>query len=285
MGISVEIKRVLGAFTLDVAWEMGDELAVLFGYSGSGKSLTLRAIAGLLTPDAGKITLRGTTLYSRDRDLPPQERSVGYVFQDLALFPHMTVEENILYGGHGVEGMERRESCKRLVSRFRLSGLEQRRPGDISGGQRQRVAFARALIRRPAVLLLDEPFSALDAPLRSEMRELLRDLQRELMIPVVLVTHDREEALGLADRLIIYAGGRVEQTGAPRDVLAMPKTELVVQLLMHDRELLPSRLFSANLSAIPRIAQDHRDGQSAAHHLPATVVERPGERDRGGHWS
>jgi molybdate transport system ATP-binding protein len=245
MGLFVEIKRVLGPFTLDVAWETGDELAVLFGYSGSGKSLTMRAIAGLLTPDAGNITLRGTTLYSRDRNLPPQRRSVGFVFQDLALFPHMTVEENILYGGHGVEASERHERCKHLVSRFRLSGLEGRRPGDISGGQRQRVAFARALIRRPEALLLDEPFSALDAPLRAEMRELLRDVQRELMIPVVLVTHDREEALGLADRLIIYAGGRVEQTGTPREVLAMPKTELVEQLLVYDRELLPSRLFAA----------------------------------------
>jgi molybdate transport system ATP-binding protein len=263
MGLFVEIKRVLGAFTLDVAWETGDELAVLFGYSGSGKSLTLRAIAGLLTPDAGKITLRGTTLYSRDRNLPPQRRSVGFVFQDLALFPHMTVEENILYGGHGVEATERRERCKHLVSRVRLSGLERRRPGDISGGQRQRVAFARALIRRPEVLLLDEPFSALDAPLRAEMRELLRDVQRELMIPVVLVTHDREEALGLADRLIIYAGGRVEQMGTPQDVFAMPKTELVEQLLVHDRELLPSRLFTANRHVL--IDAPERPGFAAGH--------------------
>ncbi|NTW60935.1 MAG: ABC transporter ATP-binding protein [Nitrospirae bacterium] len=244
MGIAVEIKRVMGTFTLDVSWDAGNELAVLFGYSGSGKSLTLRAIAGLMKPDSGTITLSGTKLYDRDRNLPPQERSVGFVFQDLALFPHMTVEENILYGGHGVEAKERRERCSRLVSRFRLSGLERRRPGDISGGQRQRVAFARALMRRPGALLLDEPFSSLDAPLRAEMRELLRDVQRELMIPVVLVTHDREEALGLADRLIIYAGGRVEQTGTPREVLTMPKTELVEQLLVYDRELLPSRLFT-----------------------------------------
>jgi molybdate transport system ATP-binding protein len=256
MGISVDIKRVLGAFTLDVAWETGDELAVLFGYSGSGKSLTLRAIAGLLTPDAGKITLRGTTLYGRDRNLPPQRRSVGFVFQDLALFPHMTVEENILYGGHGVEATERRERCERLVRRFRLSGLERRRPGDISGGQRQRVAFARALIRRPEVLLLDEPFSALDAPLRAEMRELLRDVQRELMIPVVLVTHDREEALGLADQLIIYAGGRVEQTGTPEEVFEQPATKMVSQLLGHDGVVRPlASVSKARTAAAVRVRQ------------------------------
>ena len=158
----------------------------------------------------------------------------------------MSVEENILYGGHGIEVAERRRRCKDLVSRFRLPGLEKRLPGDISGGQRQRVAFARALIRRPEVLLLDEPFSALDAPLRAEMRELLRDVQLEFNIPVVLVTHDREEALYLADRLIIYAGGRVEQCGTPQEVLKQPATTLVEQLLLHDRGHLPPHGFIAN---------------------------------------
>lgn len=239
MGISLEITKALGAFTLDVAWEIGDELAVLFGRSGSGKSLTLRMIAGLATPDAGTISVQGRTLFrgAERLDLPPQQRSVGYVFQDLALFPHMTVEENILYGGHGIEKQERRDRCNDLVGRFRLSGYERRRPGELSGGQRQRVAIARALIRSPDALLLDEPFSALDAPLRTELRKLLRGLQRELQIPVVMVTHDLEEALELADRMIVYANGRVEQEGVPNRVIAAPRSEQVAQLVLCNRTM------------------------------------------------
>lgn len=231
MGLAVRVSKKLGSFSLDVSWEIGNELGVLFGYSGSGKSITLRAIAGLLTPDKGEVTLHGRTLFGPGVDLAPRQRSMGYVFQDLALFPHMTVEENILSGGHGIERAELRERGNDIVRRFRLSGLERRLPADISGGQRQRVAFARALIRRPDVLLLDEPFSALDVPLRAGMGDLLRDMQRELQIPVVLVTHDRGEALGLADRLIIYAGGRVQQAGVPGDLLESPANDEVSGLV------------------------------------------------------
>jgi molybdate transport system ATP-binding protein len=247
MGLTVRVKKKLGAFTLDAAWATGNELAVLFGYSGAGKSLTLQMIAGLIRPDEGAIGLNERSLFDSAKQINriPQERSVGYVFQDLALFPHMSVEENILYGGHGIEQVDRRERVRMMIERFRLGGLEKKYPSEISGGQKQRVAFARALIRRLGVLLLDEPFSALDAPLRAEMRELLRDVQRELMIPVVLVTHDREEALDLADRLIIYAGGGVEQCGTPQEVLKQPATKLVEQLLVHDRGLLRSRPFVA----------------------------------------
>ncbi len=239
MGLSVGVKKAFGAFTLDVSWNIGSELAVLFGYSGAGKSLTLQMVAGLVRPDAGSIVLNGRPLFdsSARLDLAPQQRSFGYVFQDLALFPHMTVEENILFGGHGIGQEERRERVNMMISRFRLGGLEKKCPSEISGGQKQRVAVARALIRYPDALLLDEPFSALDAPLRGDMRELLRDVQREFMIPVVLVTHDREEALGLADRLIVYSGGGVEQCGAPQEVLERPATELVARLLGPDRLL------------------------------------------------
>lgn len=246
MGLSVRVKKKLGAFTLDAAWAIGNELAVLFGYSGAGKSLTLQMIAGLIRPDEGAIGLNDRSLFDSAKQINriPQERSVGYVFQDLALFPHMSVEENILYGGHGIEQVERRERVRMMIERFRLGGLEKKYPSEISGGQKQRVAFARALIRRPDVLLLDEPFSALDAPLRAEMRELLREVQRDLMIPVVLVTHDREEALDLAVQLIVYAGGGVEQSGSPQEVLERPATDLVSQLLVHGR-LLRSRSFVA----------------------------------------
>jgi len=237
MGLSVRVTRTFGPFSLDAAWAIGNELAVLFGYSGAGKSLTLQMIAGLERPAAGSIILNERPLFdSATRiDLAPQQRSFGYVFQDLALFPHMTVEKNILYGGHGIDTEQRRERCADLIARFRLSGLTRRFPRELSGGQRQRVALARALIRQPGALLLDEPFSALDAPLRAEMGELLREVQRDLQIPVVLVTHDRGEAVALGDRMIVYAGGRVRQIGTPGEVLAFPASDEVADLVRQVR--------------------------------------------------
>jgi molybdate transport system ATP-binding protein len=208
--LSVTLHAQLPGFRLDVAWEIGAQLAVLFGPSGAGKSLTLRMIAGLSQPDAGCVIAGGKLLLDTQRavNLRPQQRSVGYVFQDLALFPHMTVHENILYGGHGLPREERVARAERFIDRFGLAGLRQRRPGEISGGQRQRVAFARALLRRPAVLLLDEPFSALDARLRRDMGALLREVQREFALPTVLVTHDADEGARLADTVIVCEDGR-----------------------------------------------------------------------------
>jgi molybdate transport system ATP-binding protein len=223
-GLAVTLRAHLPGFELDVFWEIGAELAVLFGPSGAGKSLTLRMIAGLAQPDAGRVAAGDHLLLDTTRAvcLPPQQRSIGYVFQDLALFPHMTVIENVLYGGHGLEREEREASAQRLIRRFGLVGLQRRRPGEISGGQKQRVAFARALLRRPSVLLLDEPFSALDATLRRDMGELLREVQREMKLPAVLVTHDAAEATALADTVIVYGGGRVMRQGTPRKVLMCP---------------------------------------------------------------
>jgi molybdate transport system ATP-binding protein len=221
-GLAVALRAGLPGFGLDVSWEIGGELAVLFGPSGAGKSLTLRMISGLASPDAGRIVAGGCVVLDTARGvhLPPQRRSVGYVFQDLALFPHMTVLQNVLYGGHGLERDERAARAEEFIRRFGLAGLEKRRPAEISGGQRQRVAFARALVRRPSVLLLDEAFSALDTPLRRDLGGLLRDLQRELRLPTVLVTHDADEAAALADTVIVYAGGRSIRQGTPREMLA-----------------------------------------------------------------
>ncbi|HEY5999124.1 MAG TPA: ATP-binding cassette domain-containing protein [bacterium] len=217
-GLTVSLRARLDGFALAVDWSIGDELAVLFGPSGSGKSLTLRMIAGLARPEAGRIAAGGRVLLDTATgvDLRPQERSVGFVFQDLALFPHMSVLENVQYGGHGLPAAERVERAGALIGRFGLAGLERRRPAEISGGQRQRVALARALVRRPQLLLLDEPFSALDLALRRDLGTLLRMVQRREGVPTVLVTHDPAEARALADRIIPYERGRAVHSGTAR---------------------------------------------------------------------
>jgi molybdate transport system ATP-binding protein len=220
MGLSVQLKKAVNGFTLDVAWEIGNELAVLFGYSGAGKSMTLRMIAGLMKPDEGVVRIGPTTMFdsSHDINVPPQKRHLGYVFQELALFPHMTVHENIAYGTNGEGKDEKAGKIRHMIDTFRLKGLEHHYPSEISGGQKQRVALARALIRRPPALLLDEPFTALDNPLRIEMRSLLKDIRREFDVPIVLVTHDVFEAHSMADTMIVYSYGSLLQIGAPDEV-------------------------------------------------------------------
>ena len=216
-----------------MSWSIGNELAVLFGHSGAGKSLTLQLISGLMRPDSGVIRSNGRECFDSKQniDMPPQQRSFGYVFQDLALFPHMTVKENILYGAKGVEKAERLERLASLLDQFRIGETGNKLLSEISGGQKQRVAFARALIRRPDALLLDEPFSALDSPLRTEMRVFLKQIRTEFNLPVVLVTHDVYEAYTMPDKLIVYSGGRVVQAGAPADVFSGPNTKEVEELI------------------------------------------------------
>ena len=244
MGLAVELRKKVNGFALDVAWEIGNELAVLFGFSGAGKSLSLQLIAGLLTPDDGRVQLGGEVYFdsSQGLNVPPQRRSFGYLFQDLALFPHMRALENVLYGANGIPKGERLDRARRILKAFHLEGLELKFPAELSGGEKQRVAFARALIRNPAVLLLDEPFSSLDNPLRLEMRRFLVEVRKEFGIPVVLVTHDLIEACTLADRMIVYSRGRIAQVGAVADVLNRPVDE-EVELLVDRRNLgLPSAL-------------------------------------------
>jgi len=233
MGLRVKVKKNVNGFSLDAEWEIGNELAVLFGYSGAGKSLTLQMIAGLLSPDQGSIHLNEGIYFdsSSGRNLPPQERSCGYVFQDLALFPHMTIRENILYGAHGLSKVEREQLAGSMIEQFRINGLEKKYPSEISGGQKQRVALARALIRKPRALLLDEPFSALDNPLRVEMQQFLKEVHRKFPIPIVFVTHDVLEAYSLADKIIIYANGSVAQSGTPKEVFTNPASKEVEQLV------------------------------------------------------
>jgi molybdate transport system ATP-binding protein len=222
--LEVQVAKKLPGFDLDVSWCVGNELAVLFGYSGSGKSLSLRLAAGLMKPDSGRVVLNDEVVFdSKTKQwMPPQERNLGFVFQDLALFPHMSVLKNITYGLKHLSKEERYERADEFMARFHLEGLSKRLPREISGGQRQRVALARALARRPKALLLDEPFSALDLPLKIELWELIAQVRESLGIPIVVVTHDPVDARNLSDRLIVYQSGRVLRSDVPSRVLHDP---------------------------------------------------------------
>lgn len=231
-GLDICLRKKLDSFTVDVSWSVGPELAILFGYSGSGKSLSMRMIAGLIRPDSGRITMNGEALFDSGRGtwIPPQTRRLGFVGQDLALFPHLTVAKNISYGLGDLGKQERHERVEEFMSRFHLEGLAGRLPREISGGQQQRVALARTLARRPGALLLDEPFSALDLPLKLELWQLIREVNESLRIPIVVVTHDPVDARTVADHLIVYRSGRVLRDGHPTVVLDDPDSPELVTL-------------------------------------------------------
>ena len=222
------IRRVYGdvvavaGVDLDIA---AGEFFTMLGPSGSGKTTTLRVIAGFERPDAGHVELQGADVTR----VAPSQRAVNTVFQDYALFPHMTVVENVEYGLRvkGIGRRDRRARAEAVLERVRLPGLADRKPVQLSGGQRQRVALARAIVNGPPVLLLDEPLGALDLKLRQEMQIFLKELQRELAITFVYVTHDQEEALTMSDRLAVFNEGRIEQVGSPAEVYEHPQTEFV----------------------------------------------------------
>jgi molybdate transport system ATP-binding protein len=236
MGLQVRLQKKVNGFALDIEWQIDNELAVLFGFSGAGKSMTLQSIAGLIRPDKGHVSLDEIVYFdsSTGTNLPPQERPFGYVFQDLAIFPHMTVLHNILYGAANLPKNEKLNRALEMIGAFKLTGYEDRYPHEISGGQKQRVAFARALIRRPKMLLLDEPFSALDRPLRLEMRRFLREVRDNFSIPALLVTHDFEEAVAISDKIIIYEHGKIAQIGSPKKVKNSPVNKYVSLLTACD---------------------------------------------------
>ena len=205
------------------------EFFTLLGPSGSGKTTTLRVIAGFERPDAGHVELAGVDVTRA----APSDRDVNTVFQDYALFPHMSVRENVEYGlrVRGIDRRVRRAKATEVLERVRLPHVGSRRPSALSGGQRQRVALARAIVNSPTVLLLDEPLGALDLKLRQEMQIFLKELQRELGITFVYVTHDQEEALTMSDRLAVFDNGRIEQIGTPAEVYEHPQTEFVADFV------------------------------------------------------
>ena len=229
--LEVAIRKSLPGFTLDVEWSAGDGVAALFGPSGAGKTLTLQCLAGLVRPDAGRIVVDGQVLFDSVAgiDVRPQRRRVGYVFQGYALFPHLTVRGNVGFGLRARAERRRRED--EVMARLGIEAFAERFPRELSGGQRQRVALGRALATDPALLLLDEPLSALDLPLRQALRDELRSVLTDWGIAAVLVTHDLTEAYRLGDRIVVYEEGRVIQAAPRAELLWQPSSRSVARIM------------------------------------------------------
>lgn len=229
MSLKVNIKKKLGNFNLDVAFETERGVFAILGASGCGKSMTLKCIAGIETPDEGRIELNGRVLYDSEKkiNLTPQKRRVGYMFQDYALFPNMTVEQNIK-AGMGKHPEE--EKVRSYITRFRLEGLEKHYPAQLSGGQKQRVAMARMIASEPDILLLDEPFSALDSYLKWELEQEMRDMLAEVEKPVLFVSHNRDEVYRLCSMVSCIDHGKMEVIEETKEFFHNPKTKTAAVL-------------------------------------------------------
>lgn len=229
------MKRLSGAggdFALEADFAIASGITILFGHSGAGKTTLLDCIAGLIVPNAGKIVLGDMVFFDSEAraNRPVRNRKIGYVFQDLALFPHLTAARNIAYGLAGLTESEQRWRTHAILESFRISHLRDRRSTAISGGERQRVALARAMVIDPCLLLLDEPLAALDAPTKSKIIDDLRAWNRAHDIPILYVTHSREEVFALGERVIVLEKGRVVAQGTPHEVMSAPHHETVAQL-------------------------------------------------------
>lgn len=245
LGVKVDLKKryseaeinkkkgIKKDFTLDVSFEMENELVVLFGPSGSGKTTLFKCISGITEPDSGKITVENRVYYDKNRkiNLPIQKRNLGYVFQNYTLFPHMNVRKNIECGLKDWEKEEREKRVMEMLNLLHIEELEIRYPSQLSGGQKQRVALARALAPRPGILLLDEPFSALDMKIRTRLAEKIKNLQNKIGIPLLFITHNLEEAFLLADRIIILHDGKIQQFGTPEEIFDYPENLNVAELI------------------------------------------------------
>lgn len=218
------------AVVKDLSLELAaGEIACLLGPSGCGKTTTLRAIAGLEPVTGGSIHIQGRQVSSRSRQLPPEKRGLGMVFQEHALFPHLTVADNVAFGLRKQPREQQRLRVSECLDRVRLSGMEDRYPHELSGGQQQRVALARALAPRPALLLLDEPFASLDLDLRRALARELGDILRQENVTALLVTHDQEEAFALADRVGVMHQGQLEQWDTPYNIYHAPANRFVAE--------------------------------------------------------
>ena len=266
MALSVNIEKRLDRFTLQMDFEAENETLALLGASGCGKSMTLRCIAGIERPDRGRIILDGVTLFDSERRicLLPQERRVGFMFQHYALFPQMTVEQNIACGARrAMKGEARMQAVREVLETMGLTALRNRLPDQISGGEQQRTALARILVSRPNILMLDEPFSALDSHLRFRMEEEMRHVIRRFGKTVLLVSHDRDEVFRMADRVAVLSGGKAERIGTRDEVFADPGTRAGCILTG-----------CKNLSSVRRI--DDRHAEATEWGISLTLPLRPG---------
>ncbi len=221
-----------GPVVCDVDFEVGkNEIFALLGPSGCGKTTTLRLIAGFEQCEAGEIHIDGKLVESTEVRLSPQKRGVGFVFQDYALFPHMTALQNVAFGLREVEKKRRPVVAEEVLCRTGMEKYKNRMPDELSGGQQQRVALARAIAPKPQLVLMDEPFSGLDAMLRDSTRKEVRAVLKKSGMSAILVTHDQEEALSFADRIAVMNNGQIEQIGTPEEVYYHPKTQFVAQFL------------------------------------------------------
>ena len=231
----------------DISFELsGGEILALVGPSGCGKTTTLRIIAGLERPDSGTVCLNDRIVASESVFVPPEQRGVGMVFQDHALFPHLTVSENIAFGLRGKSAAEVKKTVGEMLHLVGLLPLVKRYPHALSGGERQRVALARALAPRPVLVLMDEPFSSLDADLRMEMREHVRRILKSMRATVVFVTHDQDEALYMGDRLAVLQHGRLEQIGTPEEIFHESNTRFVSEF-MGDSDFLGGKVVNEGI--------------------------------------
>ena len=274
------------AFSLEVEFKAAAGVSVLFGPSGAGKTLTLDSIAGFVKPDEGRVMLDDQILFdgASGVNVPPRARHCGYVFQDYALFPHMTLRKNLEFAAEGRPRLERHRKVNEVLDQFHIADVAGRRPHEVSGGQKQRCSIARALIGSPRLLLLDEPTQGLEAPLRAEFYDVLRQVRAEFRIPILLVTHHLEECFELGDEMFVIRDGRLVQSGTPRSVYDQPANANVARLLglsnLFEVEIIaldPSR----NLSRLR-----FRDVELERPVLPRQVQRRPRldvRRPRGAH--
>jgi putative spermidine/putrescine transport system ATP-binding protein len=275
-GVTKRFGDVTAVAGVDLDIAEGEFFSML-GPSGSGKTTMLRMIAGFESPSEGTVVLKGRDVTR----LPPFDRDVNTVFQDYALFPHMSVAQNIAYGlrVRRVPKTERNRRVDEALASVRLDDFGSRRPHQLSGGQRQRVALARALVNRPAVLLLDEPLGALDLKLREEMQVELKGIQQEVGITFIFVTHDQQEALTMSDRIAVFADGRIEQVGTPKDIYERPSTQFVAGFVgtsnvlqpAEARELVGRDTTSTIRPEQIRIVPPDSDPPAADMHTSATV--------------
>lgn len=247
MTLEAQFEKRLATFTLSVEFSCDAEPLAILGPSGSGKSMTLRCIAGLERPDRGSIVLNGRALFDSEKriDIPARQREVGLLFQNYALFPHLSVAENISFGMKGGSREERRVRAQKHIAGVHLGGLENRLPRELSGGEQQRVALARALATEPAALLLDEPISALDTYLRSQIEQQLIASLAQFHRPALYVTHNMEEAYRIAPRIVVLSKGRIDVSGTREQIFRHPPS-LEVALLTGLKNFSRARAISSN---------------------------------------